>query len=110
MKNEKIPAVTQEEFIYISRQFANMFGFPVRLYNENELIFFHSTTDLITDPVSLCFDEIIKKSEEVSYYVYDNIFYYGIINCRTAEICNRSGKRIKADRLRTKKSCISAQH
>ena len=81
MKNEKIPAVTQEEFIYISRQFANMFGFHVRLYNENELIFFHSTTDLITDPVSLCFDEIIKKSEEVSYYVYDNIFYYGIINC-----------------------------
>lgn len=71
----------EEKHIYISRQFANMFGFPVRLYNKNELIFFHSTIDLIADPVILCLNEIKRKSEEVSYYVYNNIFYYGIVNC-----------------------------
>lgn len=71
----------EEKHIYISRQFANMFGFPVRLYNESELIFFHSTIDLIADPVILCLNEIKRKSEEVSYYVYNNIFYYGIVNC-----------------------------
>lgn len=81
MEHEKFSCITREEHIYISRQFANMFGFPVRLYDKNELVFFHSTANLIADPVSLCFDEIIKRSEEISYYVYDNIFYYGIVNC-----------------------------
>lgn len=81
MDYKKSPDITQEELIYISRQFANMFGFPVRLYNKNEPVFFHSTANLIADPVSLCLDEIIRKSEEVSYYVYDNAFYYGIVNC-----------------------------
>ncbi len=81
MSYEKIPDITPEELIYISRQFANMFGFPVRLYNKNKLVFFHSTANLITDPVSLCFDEIISKHEQISYYVYENAFYYGIVNC-----------------------------
>ncbi|MCM1133906.1 MAG: hypothetical protein NC340_10605, partial [Ruminococcus flavefaciens] len=73
--------MNQEELIYISRQFANMFGFPVRLYNKNDLVFFYSTANLIADPVSLCLGEIFRKSEEVSYYIYDNAFYYGIVNC-----------------------------
>ncbi len=81
MKYEKKSEITEKELIYISRQFANMFGFPVRLYNKNELVFFHSTANLTADPVLLCFDEIIGKSEEVSYYVYENVFYYGIVNC-----------------------------
>ncbi len=81
MDYEKIPDITQEELIYISREFANMFGFPVRLYKQNELLFFHSTANLIADPVSLCFDEIIQKREQISYYVYDDTFYYGIVNC-----------------------------
>lgn len=71
----------KEELIYISRQFANMFGFPVRLYNGNDLIFFHSTANLIADPIILCFDDIIKKNEQVGYYVYEDAFYYGIVNC-----------------------------
>ncbi|MDE6780908.1 MAG: helix-turn-helix domain-containing protein [Ruminococcus sp.] len=71
----------QNELIYISRQFANMFGFPVRLYNGNELVFFHSTANLITDPIALCYNDICKKNEQISYYVYENSFYYGIVNC-----------------------------
>lgn len=82
MDYEKVNDITQEELIYISRQFANMFGFPVRLYNGNKLIFFHSTANLVADPMTLCFDNIIGKSEQVSYYVYDNILYYGIVNCK----------------------------
>ncbi|MCM1314525.1 MAG: AraC family transcriptional regulator [Alistipes senegalensis] len=81
MNYEKNSEITREELIYISRQFANMFGFPVRLYNGNELIFFHSTANLIADPVSLCFDEIIQKHEQISYYVHESTFYYGIVNC-----------------------------
>ncbi|MDE5772077.1 MAG: AraC family transcriptional regulator [Ruminococcus sp.] len=81
MDYEKISDITQEELIYISRQFANMFGFPVRLYNKSELIFFHSTANLTADPVSLCLDEIIQKQEQIDYYVYESTFYYGIVNC-----------------------------
>lgn len=81
MYYEKISDITQEELIYISRQFANMFGFPVRLYNKSELVFFHSTANLTADPVSLCLDEIIQKHEQIDYYVYESAFYYGIVNC-----------------------------
>ena len=81
MDYEKISDITQEELIYISRQFANMFGFPVRLYNQNELVFFHSTANLSADPISLCFEKIINKQEQISYYVHNNAFYYGIVNC-----------------------------
>lgn len=80
MDYERVSDITQEELIYISRQFANMFGFPVRLYNRDELVFFHSTANLIADPVTLCLDEIIRKHEQISYYVYENAFYYGIVN------------------------------
>lgn len=81
MEHENTSAMTQEKHIYISRQFANMFGLPVRLYHKKKLVFFHSTTDLIADPASLCLDEIFGKSEEVSYYVYNAVFYYGIVHC-----------------------------
>lgn len=81
MEFEKKSALTEEELIYASRQFANMFGFPVRLYNKNELVFFHSTTNLIEDPILLCVDEIMRKTGEVSYFVYENVLYYGIVNC-----------------------------
>lgn len=70
----------KEEMIYFSRQFANMFGIPVRICCNDEIIYFYSPVNLNTDPVVLCYDEIIKKKEEISYFIYDELFYYGIVN------------------------------
>ncbi|MGN1480509.1 helix-turn-helix domain-containing protein [Porcipelethomonas sp.] len=72
--------MTEEELIYLSRQFANMFGMPVRLYKNTEQIYYFSTVNLPADPVLLCLDNIMNEHHEVSYYVDDNFFYYGIVN------------------------------
>lgn len=72
--------MNEEELIYLSRQFANMFGMPVRLYKNTEPVYFFSSVNLPADPVLLCLDNIMNETSEVGYYVDDNFFYYGIVN------------------------------
>lgn len=72
--------MTQEELIYFSRQFANMFGIPVRLYDQKEKIYFYTPVNIEVDPIVLCEKEIQKKIEEISYYVYQDFWYYGIVS------------------------------
>lgn len=78
---QKMPSeITEEELVYFSRQFANMFGMPVRLYQDGKEIYSYFTINLIVDPIILCIDEIMQKKENVGYYVYNNFFYYGMVN------------------------------
>ena len=39
MKKNENSEITQEELMYLSRQFANMFAFPVRLYHNKDKIY-----------------------------------------------------------------------
>lgn len=80
MKKNENSEITQEELMYLSRQFANMFAFPVRLYHNKDKIYFYSPVNITVDPVDLCINQIIEKNDEVSYYVYDSFWYYGIVN------------------------------
>ncbi|MDE6003958.1 MAG: hypothetical protein K2G88_01045, partial [Oscillospiraceae bacterium] len=64
--------MTREELIYFSRQFANMFGMPVRLYYQHEKIYFYTPVNIEIDPIVLSEKDIIKKNEEISYYVYQD--------------------------------------
>lgn len=78
-KNE----ISQNDLIYLSRQFANMFAFPVRLYKNKNKIYFYSPVNISVDPADLCINRIIEKNEKVSYYVYDSFWYYGIVNYKS---------------------------
>ena len=72
-----------EEMIYLSRQYANMFGFPVRLYDAGEKIYYHNPLNFDFDLADLCLDDLMREDTEVGYYIYDNYLYYGIMNCRS---------------------------
>lgn len=78
-KNE----IFQNDLIYLSRQFANMFAFPVRLYKNKNKIYFYSPVNISVDPADLCINRIIEKNKEISYYVYDSFWYYGIVNYKS---------------------------
>lgn len=80
MKKNEIPEMTQEELMYLSRQFANMFSFPVRLYHNTDKIYSYSPINITVDPIDLCINQIIEKNNEVCYYVYNSFWYYGIVN------------------------------
>lgn len=71
--------MNEKELIYLCRQFANMFGFPVRLYKNSEKIYSFLTVNLSVDPIVLCIDEIFNEKTDISYYSDRNNFYYGIV-------------------------------
>lgn len=73
----------ENDLVYLSRQFANMFAFPVRLYNNMEKIYFYSPVNISVDPADLCISRIMERNDEVSYYVYDSFWYYGIVNYKS---------------------------
>lgn len=75
--------ISQNDLMYLSRQFANMFAFPVRLYNNMEKIYFYSPVNISVDPADLCINRIMERNDEVSYYVYDSFWYYGIVNYKS---------------------------
>lgn len=72
--------MTENEMIYFSRQFANMFGIPVRLYKNQEQIYCFSTVDFSADPILLCINKIMEINSEIGYYIDNNFLYYGIVN------------------------------
>ena len=79
MEHKKSNDISQSQLIYISRQFSNMFGIPVRLYLNYELIYSFFPVELSVDPVSLCEDGIFCQNDEIGYYIYSNLYYYGIV-------------------------------
>ena len=62
MKKNETSEMTKDELIYLSRQFANMFAFPVHLYHNKDKIYFYSPVNITVDPVDLCINQIIEKN------------------------------------------------
>ena len=73
----------ENDLVYLSRQFVNMFALPVRLYNNMEKLYFYSPVNISVDPADLCINRIMERNDEVSYYVYDSFWYYGIVNYKS---------------------------
>lgn len=78
--------ITEEELKYLCRQFSNMFGLTTRIYYKYEQIYYHSIINIDADPIDLCKKEIFKEQAEVSYYLYDDFLYFGIINYKCYKI------------------------
>ena len=66
---------TEQELLYLTRQFANMFGLPVRLYHRKQQIYYFSTVYLGADPMKLCAEQILSLETSIGYYVHLNVFY-----------------------------------
>ncbi len=98
--------MTQEELIYLSRQYANMFGIPVRLYKDNEQIYYFSTINITIDPISLCIDDILSESSEINYYIDSNYFYYGIVNFENYKFVSGPASEIKKSETELKKIAL----
>ncbi len=65
---------------YIATTIANLANIPIRIYENNEQIFYYATMNLTVDPIILNISEILKIEDHISYYINHDFFYYGIIN------------------------------
>ena len=68
------------DYDYIGTITGSLFGIPTRIYKNNTLIFYHSTVNLVKDPVSIYQADILKITDHVGYFMTAHFCYYGIVN------------------------------
>ena len=71
---------------YLCTIIGNLSGVPVRRYEGEQLVFFHSFVSLPKDPVMLYWEEIQKLRAPIGYYVTEGFRYYGVISYENQKI------------------------
>ena len=67
------------DFDYLCRVTANLSGIPVRVYQAEEQISFHSPVTLIRDPMLLCKEQLWDIRDHVGTYLTEHFYYYGVL-------------------------------
>ncbi len=76
----------KEDLEYICTTMGNLSGIPIRIYEGEEEVFYHSMVKLPRDPMQVCRDRIREVTEHVGYIVTDLFHYYGIVNAGQTKI------------------------
>jgi len=76
----------KEDLIYLCTVVGNLSGIPVRLYQDRQLCFYHSTVSLPRDPVLLEQKNAPFPDSHICFHVTPEFFYYGIVNSGTDRI------------------------
>ena len=63
---------------YLCTVIGNMAGVPIRIYENKELMFYHSLVYLPKDPASLWKSQLLAVMEPVGYFITPDFDYYGI--------------------------------
>ncbi len=71
--------MTKEDLVYLCTIVGNLSGIPVRLYQHDQLCFYHSVAALPKDPVLLEKKEISVPNVHLAFHVTPGFFYYGSV-------------------------------
>lgn len=71
---------------YICRTIGNLSGVPIRVFQGEELCFYHSFAYLPKDPMAAYREDINRVSAHVGYFVTPQFHYYGIVNSGETKI------------------------
>lgn len=82
---------------YICTVIGNLSGIPIRLFKNNEQIFYHSLVNLPKDPFILHKDEIFNIQSQLGYYITPIFNYYGIVNFNDNKIIIGPTRQIRAN-------------
>lgn len=83
---QKIYSSPQLDLTYLCTTIGNLAGVPIRIYNNQELIFYHSFVTLPRDPAILHEKELLAITEPVGYYICPDFDYYGIAHHKETTI------------------------
>ena len=72
--------LTEEDLIYLCTIICNLSGIPVRLYQDDRLVFYHSVVSIPGDPVQLARKEISSPNDHIGFHVTPDFFYYGFVS------------------------------
>ncbi len=65
---------------YIARILAHLSGIPVRVFEKDELLYYHSVIRLPKDPLEACREEVFRINDHVGYHITPHFLSYGIVN------------------------------
>ena len=65
---------------YLCTTIGNLAGVPIRLYENNNLVFYYSLSELPKDPIGVCKAEVFAVKTHVGYVMTPTFHYYGIVN------------------------------
>ena len=68
------------DLVYLCQTVGNLCGIPVRIYENEKMIFYYSLVNLPKDPIIIYEDEIFKITDHIGYFVTEHFYYYGIVN------------------------------
>lgn len=68
------------DLIYLCKTVGNLSGIPIRIYNDEKVIFYYSLVDLPKDPIIVYENEIFKITDHIGYFATEHFYYYGIVN------------------------------
>lgn len=72
--------MNEQDLIYICTIIGNLAGLPIRLYESDDLAFYHSLINLPKDPFNVHKAKVFEIKAHVGYYITSIFNYYGIIN------------------------------
>lgn len=69
-----------EDIKYLCNTIGNLSGIPIRIYKNNQLIFYYSFIKLPKDPIIPYEEKILKIPNHIGYFITPRFHYYGIVN------------------------------
>lgn len=74
------------DICYLCTTIGSLSGIPVRIFQEDELIFYYAQTKLPRDPMTVYREEIFSVHAHVGYITTRHFHYYGIVNSGKTKI------------------------
>lgn len=87
---------------YLCSKMTDMSGLPIRIYENSQLKRRFSVVDFLVDPADLYIDVLLKKEENVSYFLTERYEYYGIIKSNEIVIVIGPGRENPLDNQQIK--------
>lgn len=79
---------------YICKVIGNLSGVPIRIFQDDKLIFYHSVVNLPKDPMEIYKSDIFHVTTNIGYFVTKRFHYYGIVNSGNIKIVIGPSKQV----------------
>ena len=64
---------------YLCRVIGNLAGIPIRIYHQQQQVYFYSVVDFPTDPVLPYLNNVFTITDQIGYFTTPYFNYYGIV-------------------------------
>ena len=69
------------DYSYLCIVIGNLAGIPIRTFENNRQVFYHSLVELPKDPLTPYRNEILSIETHIGYFITQLFHNYGVVNC-----------------------------